>query len=227
MSSSQSFRTFKASKSALAQIHKLDKKLKRGKLTPSLVTHVLNEEDLVHWVLTPSSLLLQSKDDKMREVIILMAYLGLRVSEAIAFDWTQQFKGKQQTGFILTGKGSKQRRIFNVFDHDYIKLKMNAVHTHPDLFLTNQQQYQVGRSGVFDHLRRRSLHLNWSWTPTPHDFRRCFATRLLYEKQINPTALQNLLGHAFYMTTEKYIRRDPRLLEHSLTQSGLWTQKGK
>jgi integrase len=70
-------------------------------------------------------------------------------------------------------------------------------------------------------LKTKAEKLNWGWIPTPHDFRRSFATRLLYEKQINPIALQDLLGHAFYLTTEKYIKKDPRNLEYLLNKSGI------
>jgi site-specific recombinase XerD len=78
-----------------------------------LIDHVLNQEDLQHWVETPKSLFNKSKSDKMKEVIILMTYLGLRVSEAINFDWTKQSKENKHYSFILIDKGNKPRRVFN------------------------------------------------------------------------------------------------------------------
>ena len=39
---------------------------------------------------------------------------------------------------------------------------------------------------------------------------------MLYEKGVNKLALQDLLGHAFYSTTEKYLRKDPRTLDSML-----------
>jgi hypothetical protein len=76
----------KVTKSVLKDIEKVDKKLNKPKKIVKLVHYVLNEEDLKKWVETPKSVLNISKSDKMKEVIVLMTYLGLRVSEAINFD---------------------------------------------------------------------------------------------------------------------------------------------
>jgi hypothetical protein len=37
---------------------------------------------------------------------------------------------------------------------------MEAVRDNKEAFIINQQQFQVGRSGVYDHLKRKSEKLN-------------------------------------------------------------------
>jgi hypothetical protein len=61
----------------------LNKTLKRKK--KDKVLNVLTLKDLEKWTDVPN-IPLQNKNDKIKEVIILMAYLGLRVEEAIDFD---------------------------------------------------------------------------------------------------------------------------------------------
>jgi hypothetical protein len=46
---------------------------------------VLTLSQLATLVQTPSHLSLPKRNDKVKEVVLLMAYLGLRVSEAINF----------------------------------------------------------------------------------------------------------------------------------------------
>ena len=51
-----------------------------------------------------------------------MAYLGLRVSEAIKFSW-QTVPVENKPAFIVQGKGQKQRLVFNLLNNAYIAKK--------------------------------------------------------------------------------------------------------
>ncbi|CAI2162048.1 11665_t:CDS:2 [Funneliformis geosporum] len=55
----------------------------------------------------PSHPALPKKNDKLLECILLMAYLGLRVSEAIKFSW-QQVKVEDKEAFVVLGKDVAQ-----------------------------------------------------------------------------------------------------------------------
>lgn len=195
-------------KPAISQraLNKLNKTLQRRK--KDRVLNVLTLADLEQWVVVPSLPLL-NKSDKIKEVILLMAYLGLRVEEAINFDWTTAVSVQNSFKFKVVGKGNKERFVFNVFQHDYLKSKALLIKSNRIPHI----DYSLTRFGVRDYLHRLAKKLAWSWTPNPHDFRRAFASALLYEKGVNKLALQQLLGHAFFSTTEKYLRHDPRTLE--------------
>lgn len=192
-----------------SELNKLNKTLQRKK--KDRVLNVLTLADLEQWIEIPQLPFLK-KTDKIKEVVLLMAYLGLRVEEAINFTWNSALKVQNSFKFKVIGKGNKERYVFNVFQHEYI-------HTKALLTKANKLpliDYPVTRFGIRDYLHRKTKKLNWSWTPNPHDFRRAFASALLYEKGVNKLALQQLLGHAFFSTTEKYLRKDPRTLESLL-----------
>ncbi|CAI2191419.1 3487_t:CDS:1 [Funneliformis geosporum] len=70
----------------------------------------------------PSHPSLPKKNDKLLECILLMAYLGLRVSESINFTW-QQVKVENKEAFVVLGKGQKQRLVFNLLNNSYIAKK--------------------------------------------------------------------------------------------------------
>ena len=79
---------------------------------------------------TPSSIHLPYRHDKVRETVLLMAFLGLRVSEAINFTW-QTVPVEDKPAFLVNGKGNKQRLVFNLLNNAYIakKSKQNASET--------------------------------------------------------------------------------------------------
>jgi site-specific recombinase XerD len=54
-----------------------------------------------------------------------MSFLGLRVSEAINFTWTQ-VPVESKTAFLVQGKGNKQRLVFNLLNHAYIAKKAKS-----------------------------------------------------------------------------------------------------
>ena len=73
----------------------------------------------------PSSIHLPFRHDKLLECVLLMAFLGLRVSEAINFTWqTIQVEDKQ--AFLVQGKGNKQRLVFNLLNQAYITKKAKS-----------------------------------------------------------------------------------------------------
>ncbi|HXN54356.1 MAG TPA: site-specific integrase [Mycoplasmatales bacterium] len=202
----------KAQYLSIRQLVKVNKTLKSKK--KDKILHILKLSDLKVWTDLPN-IPFQTKTDKIKEVIILMAYLGLRVYEAINFDWTSAIPVRNSLKFKVIGKANnKERFVFNVFHHDYIKTKTLLIKHNkiPSI------DYPITRFGVRDYIHRLAKKLHWVWIPNPHDFRRAFASALLYEKNVNKLALQQILGHAFFSTTERYLRKDPRTLESLLDE---------
>jgi site-specific recombinase XerD len=74
---------------------------------------------------TPSSLHLPFRHDKLLECVLLMSYLGLRVSEAINFTW-QTIPVEDKAAFLVQGKGNKQRLVFNLLNNAYIAKKAKS-----------------------------------------------------------------------------------------------------
>jgi site-specific recombinase XerD len=74
---------------------------------------------------TPSSIHLPHRHDKLLECILLMGFLGLRVSEAINFTW-QTVQVEDKSAFLVQGKGNKQRLVFNLLKHSYLVKKAKS-----------------------------------------------------------------------------------------------------
>ena len=56
---------------------------------------------------------------------------------------------------------------------------------------------------------------------TPHTLRRSFASILHYDLHCEAPAIQQLLGHSHFATTERYLKKDSRFLLSSLQRKGL------
>jgi len=162
---------------------------------------------------TPSHLTLPKRTDKVKEVILLMGYLGLRVSEAINFTWKTKLV-EDKPAFIVYGKGQKERLVFNLLNNSYIALKSPRKPAEPD------QWTKISRIAIWKYLQKQSQELNLSWKITPHTLRRSFASILHYDFHLEPPAIQQLLGHSHFQTTERYLKKDTRFLLNSLQSKG-------
>lgn len=162
--------------------------------------------------LPPTSLYLPQRHDKLLESVLLMGYLGLRVSESINFTW-QQVQVEDKKAFIVQGKGNKQRLVFNLLNNAYIAKKSK-------LSIIKDQWKTISRIAVWDYLKRKSKELNLPWTITPHTLRRSFASLLHYDLGLDSSSIQQLLGHSQFRTTEKYLKKDPRFLLTNLQRKG-------
>src|SRR3954452_5819414 len=91
-------------------------------MTKKQTDQVLNFAQIQALCLPPANLHLPQRHDKLLETVLLMGYLGLRVSEAINFTW-QQILVENKTAFLVQGKGNKQRLVFNLLNNSYISKK--------------------------------------------------------------------------------------------------------
>ena len=172
---------------------------------------VLTLTQLQALCMLPSGIHLPLRHDKLLECVLLMSFLGLRVSEAINFTWVQVPVENKQA-FLVQGKGSKQRLVFNLLNHAYIIKKAKSE--------LKDKWTKVSRMAVWKYLQKKSLELALPWTITPHTLRRSFASILHYDFHLEPPALQQLLGHSHFQTTERYLKKDSRFLLSSLQRKG-------
>lgn len=161
---------------------------------------------------SPTNLHCLKRQDKLLETVLLMGYLGLRVSEAINFTW-QQIPIENKLAFVVNGKGQKQRLVFNLLNNHYISKKSK-------LAVLKDEWKTISRVAVWDYLKRQSKELNLNWNITPHTLRRSFASILNYDLGLDSSSIQQLLGHSQFKTTEKYLKKDPRFLLTNLQRKG-------
>lgn len=176
------------------------------------LNQVLNFTQIKTLCLPPANLHLSQRHDKLLETVLLMGYLGLRVSEAISFAW-QQVQVEDKKAFIVHGKGNKQRLVFNLLNNSYIAKKSKSD-------ISKVQWKKISRIAVWDYLKRKSKELKLTWTITPHTLRRSFASILHYDLGIDSSSIQQLLGHSQFKTTERYLKKDPRFLLTNLQRKG-------
>ena len=121
---------------------------------------------------------------------------GLRVSEAINFDYNLEHPVSEYKGlYLLRGKRNKERYV-------YIASPVIKV-----LKSHNWQPQQTNRINFFEFLReaKESLHIPAHIELAPHTLRRCFATYNALNGMPLPV-LQNVLGHANVRTTALYVK---------------------
>lgn len=159
----------------------------------------------------PAHPTLPKKNDKLLECVLLMAYLGLRVSEAINFTW-QTVLVENKSAFVVLGKGQKQRLVFNLLNNAYIAKKSK---TNP-----KQNSWTISRMAIWKYLQNKSSQMKLNWTITPHTLRRSFASILQYDLNLEAPVIQQLLGHSHFATTERYLKKDPRFLLTNLQRRG-------
>ncbi|KLL05169.1 MAG: tyrosine recombinase XerD [Mycoplasmataceae bacterium RV_VA103A] len=174
--------------------------------------NVLSFSELKSLCQTPSNIHLPYRHDKLLECVLLMGFLGLRVSEAINFTW-QTVPVENKPAFLVQGKGNKQRLVFNLLNNPYIAKKAKSD--------PNKDKWKsISRMAIWKYLKNKSQELSLPWTITPHTLRRSFASILHYDFHLEPPAIQQLLGHSQFRTTEKYLKKDTRFLLNSLQRHG-------
>ena len=173
---------------------------------------VLNFSQIQALCLPPTSLHLLHRHDKLLETVLLMGYLGLRVSEAINFTW-QTIPVEDRTAFLVSGKGNKQRLVFNLLNNSYLTKKSKSDSS-------KDKWKSISRIAVWDYLKRKSSQLGLNWTITPHTLRRSFASILHFDLGLDASSIQQLLGHSQFRTTERYLKKDVRFLLTNLQRKG-------
>lgn len=158
-------------------------------------------------------------DPRDRALILVMVYMGLRISEVVQLN-AQDITNSTE-GVTIYGKGNKERYvpIHPVAKEAVLVYKSIRPESVPDelgdpLFLSNRRRRidpstvrkmikaYAAKTEQLDHKKRERL--------SPHKFRHTFAT-LLLQGDVDIRFIQELLGHEHLSTTEIYtsvVRKD-------------------
>ncbi len=162
---------------------------------PKALPHPISEADL--------ELSLASAGERIRAMIVLGAYAGLRAGEIACLDREDVIDGAAEPGLRITGKGGKMRTVpMSPFVVDELR-----------------QHGLAGRGPVFPRLDDRRGH-NAAWTishliadhhhslgidETAHALRHRFGTQL-YAATKDLRLVQELMGHESPLTTAGYVQ---------------------
>lgn len=131
---------------------------------------------------------------------------GLRVGELVSLkipDWREE-----EASFLVKGKGSKERLAFLpdarsvAAISSYLSLR-NTLTLQHDHLLINARGDKLSTQGVSRILIQLSTHGNVQTHVTPHMIRHTVAT-LLLRHGADIRVVQEVLGHASIMTTQRY-----------------------
>ena len=134
---------------------------------------------------------------------------GCRVSELASLNVGDLSSNKSSA--IVTGKGSKDRRVFFSSDavntlKDYLVQRTEVIQKNnikTDALFINQKGGRLTPRGVFYIVSRYSSVEGTNKPVTPHVFRHTFASTML-RNGANIRVVQELLGHENISTTQKY-----------------------
>lgn len=181
--------------------HLTDMKVKRERKLPI----VLSEQESV-------AFLKVIKNPRDRAIIVIMLFMGLRVSEVVQLNVADIHPNS--SGITLRGKGAKERYVpihpcvhQAIAEYLLVRPDTPSDNLGEPLFVTNRKR-RIDTSTVRRFIKkygaslsnmesRKKRHLS------PHKFRHTFAT-LLLSNSVDIRYIQELLGHENLSTTEIY-----------------------
>lgn len=138
-------------------------------------------------------------DPLMRVWLMLAGYAGLRCCEIASM----RGENVRQTRLVVLGKGNKERAVAL---HPLLRAELETWPTTGWLFPRTQGGH-IDPKCVSERINRYLRRKGIGWTA--HKLRHRFATDLLSLSGGNLRTVQDALGHASIMTTERYTRVDP------------------
>ncbi|MDQ0859824.1 tyrosine-type recombinase/integrase [Bacillus sp. V2I10] len=185
-------------------IYKTDMlKVQKAYASPTKVTEIEVKQFL--------QTILESKNKRNYAIVVLLAYSGLRISEALSIKLRDM---NLQTGecIIRNGKGEKQRIILlnSRITHavrEYLKERDCSVvaQESPYLFISKKR-------AILDRTVVNRLFKTYSSTITPHQLRHFFCTNAI-EKGFSIHEVANQAGHSNVNTTLLYTNPDQKKLK--------------
>jgi len=158
--------------------------------------------------------ILESKDKRNYAIVTLLAYTGMRISEALSILLSDL---NLQTGecIVRNGKGNKQRtvlmntKVINAI-RDYIKVRIRYSTSEISRFLfISRKNATLNRTVVNRIFARYSIKI------TPHQLRHFFCTNAI-EKGLSIHEVANQAGHANINTTLLYMNPDKTKLKRKM-----------
>jgi integrase/recombinase XerD len=166
---------------------------------------------------------LESKNKRDYALVNLLAYTGLRISEALSLVIHDLYL-KSQELLVRDGKGKKSRTVF-LSDkvvrllRDYLKQersKYRLAEGSSYVFVSNRSQ-QLSRITVFKSFRKYSKLANIQLSISPHDLRHFFCSNAL-EKGLNVHEMASIAGHSNIHTTLLYTNPSRKAMLDKLNQ---------
>lgn len=168
---------------------------------------VLNHEELISLIRQPDiDIALGLRD---RAILELLAGSGLRVAELVSLNRVQVNLDTKQ--FTIRGKGSKLRMVFMTSTsaawlNKYLEIRDDyneALFVEIGNNVSSKMRTRLGVRTIQRLVKRYARAAGITKDVTPHTLRHSFAT-LLLSNGADIRSVQELLGHASILTTQRY-----------------------
>lgn len=155
-----------------------------------------------------------------KDLAVLMAGLGLRVSEACtarveAFDPKRRVFTPWDPLVGTKGHSAVQLPVPSWVLPHLVRL---AGDRHEGYLVQGARNERASRQVVWSWIAKARTKLRWPWL-TPHELRACYAT-LLSDEGVTPQVIQRLLRHKQLKTTQRYLRHDMDKAREALERIG-------
>ncbi|UJF35763.1 tyrosine-type recombinase/integrase [Paenibacillus hexagrammi] len=157
---------------------------------------------------------LESKNKRNYAIVTLLAYTGMRISEALSI-WLSDFNLQTGECIIRNGKGEKQRTVL---------MNTKIINALRD-YLKDRNRYSVAENSKFLFVSKKNDNLNrtvvnrifqqYSPKITPHQLRHFFCTNAI-EKGLSIHEVANQAGHSNINTTLLYTNPDKAKLKRKM-----------
>ncbi len=157
---------------------------------------------------------LESQNKRNYAIVILLAYTGMRISEALSI-WLGDFNLQTGECMIRNGKGEKQRTVL---------MNTKIVNALRD-YLKDRNRYATAESSNYLFVSKKNESLNrtvvnrifqqFSPKITPHQLRHFFCTNAI-EKGFSIHEVANQAGHSNVNTTLLYTNPDKAKLKRKM-----------
>ncbi|EJW14362.1 tyrosine-type recombinase/integrase [Paenibacillus alvei] len=157
---------------------------------------------------------LESKNKRNYAIVTLLAYTGMRISEALSI-WLSDFNLQTGECIIRNGKGEKQRTVL---------MNTKIINALRD-YLKDRIRYSVAENSKFLFVSKKNDNLNrtvvnrifqqYSPKITPHQLRHFFCTNAI-EKGLSIHEVANQAGHSNINTTLLYTNPDKAKLKRKM-----------
>ncbi|MBA4496369.1 tyrosine-type recombinase/integrase [Paenactinomyces guangxiensis] len=197
-------------------IHKSDKKkVQKAYASPAVHT----EQEIQQFI----QVVLEGGSKRDYALVNLLAYTGLRVSEALNLTMDDMHLDAREL-IVKEGKGNKSRTVF-LSDRvvrvirEYLKQERHQYRlseVSPFLFLSNRNR-RLSRITVFKSFANYSKEAEIHHAITPHDLRHFFCSNAL-EKGLNVHEVAAIAGHSNIHTTLLYTNPSRKTILEKLNQ---------
>jgi len=151
-----------------------------------------------------------------RTILLLLPETGLRISEMCELPrkaWVVEGRG---SALVLRGKGDKERAIpSNRRARDLLKAYLRQAPRSSWMFPREDPEDHVLPDTTRGYLRQLRGSGVLASDITPHVLRHTFATQL-QAKAVDPTVIQELMGHSSFATTQRYLHPSHELKQDAV-----------